>query len=353
MNAKNSSFVIVFTVTIIILTAILSCTSRTTEDHMSKKPEKIFDNQLKEKLTDIQYEVTQLCSTEPAFQNEYWNNHEKGIYVDVVSGIPLFLSTDKFDSGTGWPSFTKPISPDVIKEDVDESYGMIRTEVKSAFADSHLGHVFADGPDPSGLRYCINSASLRFIAENDMEKLGYGPYLPVLNQTQEIQSTIFAAGCFWGTEGYFRQLPGVVSTEVGYSGGTTENPTYDEVCSGNTGHAESIRIDFNPELISYRELLLHFFRMHDPTTLNRQGNDIGTQYRSAIFYVNDRQKQEAEDLVRELTDSKKYKNPVVTQIRSAGAFYNAEQYHQDYLLKNPKGYCHVDLSLAKKPISDL
>ena len=140
-----------------------------------KKPS---DSEVKAKLTPAQYEVTQCSATEPPFRNEFWNHHEAGIYVDVVSGEPLFASSDKFESGCGWPSFTKPIEPANVNELQDASHGMIRTEVRSAHGDSHLGHVFPDGPpDRGGLRYCINSASLRFIHRDDMEKAGYGAYL--------------------------------------------------------------------------------------------------------------------------------------------------------------------------------
>lgn len=130
-------------------------------------------------LTDMQYNVTQLCGTEPPFNNEYWDNKEPGIYVDIVSGEVLFSSLDKFDSGTGWPSFSKPIDTANVTEHRDMSHGMIRTEVKSSKSNSHLGHVFPDGPGPKGLRYCINSASLKFIHKNDLEKEGYGKYRPL------------------------------------------------------------------------------------------------------------------------------------------------------------------------------
>jgi len=149
---------------------------------MDNDSNKESQGELKAKLTPIQYEVTQENGTEPAFQNQYWNNHAEGIYVDIVSGEPLFSSTDKFDSGTGWPSFTHPINSKDVVEKTDKSLFVERTEVRSAKAGSHLGHVFNDGPAPTGLRYCINSAALRFIPKDKLEREGYGEYLQLFRK---------------------------------------------------------------------------------------------------------------------------------------------------------------------------
>jgi peptide methionine sulfoxide reductase msrA/msrB len=304
--------------------------------------------ELKKRLSPMQYQVTQQCGTEPPFQNEYWNNHADGIYVDVVSGEPLFSSLDKFDSGTGWPSFTKPLEKQAVVEKSDRSHGMARTEVRSSRGDSHLGHVFPDGPGPTGTRYCINSASLRFIPVDKLEAEGYAEYKQLFQPHEKkaaekatSEVAMLAGGCFWGVEELIRALPGVISTEVGYTGGAFPNPTYEKVSAGTSGHAESVRIVFDPSKITYADILRYFFRLHDPTSPNRQGNDRGTQYRSAIFFTSPEQERVARDVINEVTTAKKWNAPIVTQVVAASTWYPAEDYHQDYLQKHPNGYtCH-------------
>lgn len=156
------------------------------------------------------------------------------------------------------------------------------------------------------------------------------------------EKALLGAGCFWGVEQILRSIKGIVSTEVGYAGGTTSDPSYEAVCTGATGHAEVVMIEFNPEVISYAEVLNVFFRLHDPTTINRQHNDIGTQYRSVIFTFNDKQKEVAKQVINEVETSKVFSKPLVTQVVPFSNYFKAEEYHQDYLIKNPTGYmCHI------------
>ena len=332
-----------------------------------KKP---TESELKKELTPEQFNVSQKEGTERPFQNAYWDNHKEGIYVDVVSGEALFSSKDKFESGTGWPSFTQPLDVENVVTKTDRTLlFMVRTEVRSKHADSHLGHLFEDGPQPTGMRYCMNSASMRFIPVADLEREGYAKYLPLfgkksgalepavqaspsrhpssiqqpitLKVAKGLQVATMAGGCFWGVEELLRKLPGVVKINVGYSGGTVPNAKYEDVKSGNTGHAETVQLVYDPGKTSYEDILRFFFRLHDPTTRNQQGNDIGSQYRSVIFFHDDGQREAAERIKQEVEHSGKWKRPVTTEIIPAKEFYPAEDYHQDYLQKNPGGYtCH-------------
>ncbi len=297
-------------------------------------------------LTPLQYTVLCKNGTEPPFNNEYWDNKKIGIYVDRISGQVLFSSLDKFDSGTGWPSFTKPVDENAIVKRSDTSHGMIRTEVRSKSSDGHLGHLFNDGPAPAGLRYCINSASLRFIPVEKMIEEGYINYMYLFEEVSlPFEQIIVGGGCFWGVEAYFKKVAGVIDTAVGYSGGTTQNPDYKAVCSGTTGHAETVLVTFDPAIIPFEKVLKHFYAIHNPATLNRQGPDTGTQYRSAVFYISDRQKHTIDEMVSKL---KAKGITVTTEVAKAKNFYKAEEYHQDYLTKNPGGYCHINLNKIHK-----
>jgi len=166
-----------------------------------------------------------------------------------------------------------------------------------------------------------------------------------MNQTALSEVTTLAAGCFWCIDAVFREIDGVKHVVSGYTGGTAANPNYEQVCTGTTGHAEAVQVSFNPSKISYREILEIFFSIHDPTTLNRQGADVGTQYRSAIFYHDEQQKAVAEKIIEELDEAHVWENPIVTEILPLGKFYPAEDYHQGYFSKNPgQGYCQMIIS---------
>ena len=290
--------------------------------------------ELASKLDPDAYNVTQRAGTERPFCGGLLENKKDGIYTCVVCGLPLFSSAHKFESGTGWPSFYAPFDADHVAQRVDNSHGTVRKEINCARCDSHLGHVFDDGPPPTGQRHCLNSASLKFFEK--------GTPLPPQSLPASTQETAyFAGGCFWGLEHYFQLGPGVIDAASGYMQGNEDNPTYKQVCGDATGHAETVKVVFDPKRITYRRLLEAFFAMHDPTQLDRQGPDVGKQYRSGLWYANDAQKKEAEAFIKELSGGDRYRGrKIVTQLEPAKTFWPAEEYHQDYLDKTG-GACHV------------
>ena len=291
-------------------------------------------------LTPEQYRVVRTEGTERAFCGNLLDNHKEGVYSCVACGLPLFASNSKFDSGTGWPSFFQPVAAENVKELPDNSHGMVRVEIECARCDGHLGHVFEDGPRPTGLRYCLNSESLKFTEQKDLAQLAE-PRLGAVsgNETGGLAEAVFAGGCFWCVEAVFEELEGVEEAISGYAGGTADTANYKAVCSGKTGHAEAVKIVYDPAKISFEELLKVHFATHDPTTLNQQGADVGTQYRSSIFVANERERELAQAMIEDLEASKAFKKPIVTKIEPLTEFYEAESHHQNYVCNNPfQGY---------------
>jgi peptide methionine sulfoxide reductase msrA/msrB len=270
-------------------------------------------------LTPEEKHILKDKGTEAPFTGEYNDFFEAGIFICRACKSPLYESNTKFNSGCGWPSFDDEIEGGINRYE-DLIGGRVRTEICCSKCDGHLGHVFyGEQITEKDTRHCVNSLSIQFKAHKNLEQ------------------AIFGAGCFWQVEKIFKETKGVYLSSVGYMGGNTDAPTYEDVCRGDTNHAEVVEIYFNPEIITYSEILNIFWANHNPTTLNRQGPDEGTQYRSVIFYCSNKQKEIVESSI--LEQSKNYKNSIVTQLFPASTFYRAEEYHQNYLNKNNLGSC--------------
>ena len=289
----------------------------------------VSDAEWKKVLSADLYAVAREADTERAFTGKMWQSETKGTYYCAACGLKLFKSEQKFVSSCGWPSFFEQENKNSVVFKDDNSYGMKRTEALCGRCNSHLGHLFDDGPEPTGKRYCMNAISLDFVPDG------------VTSATGNLETVVLGGGCFWCVEAVYENLEGVKSVYSGYAGGTVENPSYEEVCTGRTGAAEVVEITYEKSKTNLDEIFQVFFTVHDPTTLNRQGADSGTQYRSAIFYKNENEKIVAESLIQELNE-KVFSNKIVTTLEPLQKFYKAESYHQGYYQNNKnQPYCQM------------
>lgn len=292
------------------------------DKNVSDESKALENNMTLNKLTPEEERVIIDKGTEAPFTGQYDHFFGAGTYACKRCGTSLYRSTDKFDSGCGWPAFDDEI-PGAVKRTRDADG--LRTEITCAKCGAHLGHAFeGEMLTDKNVRHCVNSISLDFIPDEPKVKT---------------EKSYFAGGCFWGTEHLLKEFDGVVSTRVGYMGGTREKPTYKEVCSGKTGHVEAVEVEFDLSKTDFEKVARFFFEIHDPTQLDRQGPDVGEQYGSVIFYTDENQKKTSEKLIN-ILKGKGY--DVVTRLVRADKFWQAEDYHQDYYdITGKVPYCHV------------
>ncbi len=311
------------------------------------------------KLTPQEEQIILHKATEAPFSGKFYRHRQKGLYICRQCGAALYRSENKFDSGCGWPSFDTEIKGAVRQTPDPDGY---RTEISCARCGGHLGHIFlGEGFTAKNTRHCVNSLSLAFVPDtlprnsssHSVAPEAKTPGTPDKSATSSASANtavhtppdcnvakeaVFAGGCFWGVEHLLGQAPGVLSIQSGYIGGHVPHPTYEQVCTGKTGHYEAVRVLFDPAQISYEALAKLFFEIHDPTQLDGQGPDIGQQYRSALFYADEEQKHTAEKLLKQLQD-KGYR--IATQLLPRQIFWPAEDYHQHYYQrKGTQPYCH-------------